>query len=138
MRESRLRGGFLPPRIHPPRGRQATRRASYGRGDLSPYPLRLVGESEAQPQQAQAENHLPSLYGSPGAAWQDKPVGRYQIAAAILVYLVCQICGCDTVSGMLDRGLKGAKAPSQVSKVSRQAITLGNLQSTDKTYEVCL
>ena len=89
MRESRLRGGFLPPRIHPPRGRQATRRASYGRGDLSPL---LVGESEAQPQQAQAENHLPSLYGSPGAAWQDKPVGRYQIAAAaaaILVYLVC-------------------------------------------------
>ena len=63
---------------------------------------------------------------------------RYQIAAAILVYLVCQICGCDTVSGMPDRGLKGAKAPSQVSKVSRQAITLGNLQSTDKTYEVCL
>lgn len=117
MRESRLRGGFLPPRIHPPRGRQ---------------------ESEAQPQQAQAENHLPSLYGSPGAAWQDKPVGRYQIAAAILVYLVCQICGCDTVSGMPDRGLKGAKAPSQVSKVIRQAITLGNLQSTDKTYEVCL
>ena len=40
--------------------------------------------------------------------------------------------------GMPDRGLKGAKAPSQVSKVSRQAITLGNLQSTDKTYEVCL
>jgi len=39
---------------------------------------------------------------------------------------------------MPDRGLKGAKAPSQVSKVSRQAITLGNLQSTDKTYEVCL
>jgi len=36
VRESRLRGGFLPPRIHPPRGRQATRRASYGRGDLSP------------------------------------------------------------------------------------------------------
>ena len=51
---------------------------------------------------------------------------------------VCQICGYDTLSGMPDRGLKGAKAPSQVSKVSRQAITLGNLQSTDKTYEVCL
>ena len=42
------------------------------------------------------------------------------------------------IIGMPDRGLKGAKAPSQVSKVSRQAITLGNLQSTDKTYEVCL
>ena len=38
---------------------------------------------------------------------------------------------------MPNRGLKGAKAPSQVSKVSRSAITLGNLQSTDKTYEVC-
>lgn len=24
------------------------------------------------PQQAQAENHLPSLYGNPGASWQDK------------------------------------------------------------------
>ena len=44
-----------------------------------------------------------------------------------LVYLVYQIFGCDTVSRMLNRGLKGAKAPSQVSKVSRQAITLGNL-----------
>lgn len=29
-------------------------------------------KSEALPQQAQAENHLPSLYGSPGASWQDK------------------------------------------------------------------
>ena len=27
--------------------------------------------------------------------------------------------GYDTLSGMPDRGLKGAKAPSQVSKVSR-------------------
>lgn len=36
------------------------------------------------------------------------------------------------------QGIEGGKAPSQVSKVSRQAITLGNLQSTDKTYEVCL
>lgn len=66
-----------------------------------------------------------SLYGSPGASWQDK---RSDTRCKHLVYLVCQICGCDTVSGMPDRGLKGAKAPSQVSKVSRQAITLGNLQ----------
>ena len=29
------------------------------------------------------------------------------------------ICGYDILSGMPDRGLKGAKAPSQVSKVSR-------------------
>ena len=29
-------------------------------------------KSEAMPQQAQAENHLPSLYDSPGASWQDK------------------------------------------------------------------
>ena len=62
-----------------------------------------------------------SLYGSPGASWQDKRNGTRCLH---LVYLVCQICGYDTLSGMPDRGLKGAKAPSQVSKVSRQAITL--------------
>ena len=28
------------------------------------------------PIQAQASNDCQSLYGSPGAAWQDKPVGR--------------------------------------------------------------
>lgn len=75
---------------------------------------------------AVAANVLPEL------VWQSR-----SILARHLVYLVCQICGCDIVSGMPNRGLKGAKAPSQVSKVSRQAITLGNLQSTDKTYEVC-
>ena len=34
--------------------------------------LKAPKKSEAMPQQAQAENHLPSLYGSPGASWQDK------------------------------------------------------------------
>lgn len=126
--------------IHPPKGRQATPKGRPKGGEVyfprvqrrSLWQGQLITDQRWQPTCCQ------SLYGSPGAAWQDKPVGRYQIAAAILVYLVCQICGCDTVSGMPNRGLKGAKAPSQVSKVSRQAITLGNLQSTDKTYEVCL
>lgn len=40
---------------------QATRK---GLGNLDS--LACLGESEAQPQQAQAENHLPSLYGGPG------------------------------------------------------------------------
>lgn len=80
--------------IHPPKGRQAT--------------------PKGQPKDG--EVYFPSLYGNPGASWQDKRSGT---RCKHLVYLVCQICGYDTLSGMPDRGLKGAKAPSQVSKVSR-------------------
>lgn len=122
--------------IHPPKGRQATPKGQPKDGEVyrgvqrrSLWQGQLITDQRWQPTCCQ------SLYGSPGASWQDKRSGTRCLH---LVYLVCQICGCDTVSGMPDRGLKGAKAPSQVSKVSRQAITLGNLQSTDKTYEVCL
>lgn len=80
--------------IHPPKGRQAT--------------------PKGQPKDG--EVYFPSLYGSPGASWQDKRSGTRCLH---LVYLVCQIYGYDTLSRMPDRGLKGAKAPSQVSKVSR-------------------
>ena len=74
MRESRLEG-FLPPEfIRPEGGKLPVGRPTDG--GLVPLACR---ESEEQPQQAQAENHLPSLYGSPGAAWQDKPVGRYRL-----------------------------------------------------------
>lgn len=127
--------------IHPPKGRQATPKGQPKDGEVyfpslsrgvqrhSLWQGQLITDQRWQPTCCQ------SLYGSPGASWQDKRSGTRCLH---LVYLVCQICGCDTVSGMPNRGLKGAKAPSQVSKVSRQAITLGNLQSTDKTYEVCL
>lgn len=65
---------------------QATRK---GLGNLLDS-LACLGEPRGDsPPASLADNDLPSLYGSPGAAWQDKPVGRYQIAAAILVYLVC-------------------------------------------------
>lgn len=107
--------------IHPPKGRQATPKGGHRPGKLVSLACRgvqrrslwqgqLITDQRWQPTCCQ------SLYGSPGASWQDKRNGT---RCKHLVYLVCQICGYDTLSRMPDRGLKGAKAPSQVSKVSR-------------------
>lgn len=108
--------------IHPPKGRQATPKGQPKDGEVyfpslfrgvqrrSLWQGQLITDQLWQPTCCQ------SLYGSPGASWQDKRSGT---RCKHLVYLVCQICGYDTLSGMPDRGLKGAKAPSQVSKVSR-------------------
>ena len=43
-----------------------------------------------------------SLYGSPGASWQDKRSGTRCLH---LVYLVCQICGCDITCVPQGKGL---------------------------------
>lgn len=105
--------------IHPPKGRQATPKGQPKDGEVyfpsfrgvqrrSLWQGQLITDQRWQPTCCQ------SLYGSPGASWQT----RYT-RCLHLVYLVCQICGYDTLSRMPDRGLKGAKAPSQVSKVSR-------------------
>ena len=105
--------------IHPPKGRQATK----GQPKDGEFTSLACRESEAQPlarsadhRSAVAANVLPELVWQSGASWQDKRSGT---RCKHLVYLVCQICGYDTLSRMPDRGLKGAKAPSQVSKVSR-------------------
>lgn len=112
--------------IHPPKGRQATPKGQPKDGEVY-FPILLVGKSKRVQRRSLWQGQLitdqrwqptccQSLYGSPGASWQDKRSGTRCLH---LVYLVCQICGYDTLSGMPDRGLKGAFAPSQVSKVSR-------------------
>lgn len=113
-----------------PLGGKLPRRGNQRAGKFTSLACR--GVQRGNPSGKPGSQRLPSLYGSPGRSLGKisctKGSGARIMQGIILVYLVCQICGCDTVSGMPDRGLKGAKAPSQVSKVSRQAITLGNLQ----------
>lgn len=111
--------------IHPPKGRQATPKGQPKDGEVY-FPIdpeacrgvqrRSLWQGQLITDQRWQPTCCQSLYGSPGASWQDKRSGTRCLH---LVYLVCQICGYDTLSGMPDRGLKGAKAPSQVSKVSR-------------------
>lgn len=105
----RPKGGKLPRRGNRRMGK-FTSLACRGVQRRSLWQGQLITDQRWQPTCCQ------SLYGSPGASWQDKRSGTRCLH---LVYLVCQICGYDILSGMPDRGLKGAKAPSQVSKVSR-------------------
>ena len=64
---------------------QATRK---GLGNLDS--LACLGESGGDsPPASLADNDLPSLYGSPGAAWQDKPVGRCKMDQQNPSYISC-------------------------------------------------
>lgn len=65
---------------------QATRK---GLGNLLDS-LACLGESRGDsPPASLADNGLPSLYGSPGAAWQDKPVGRCKMDQQNPSYISC-------------------------------------------------
>lgn len=65
---------------------QATRK---GLGNLLDS-LACLGESRGDsPPASLADNDLPSLYGSPGAAWQDKPVGRCKMDQQNPSYISC-------------------------------------------------
>ena len=65
---------------------QATRK---GLGNLLDS-LACLGEPRGDsPPASLADNDLPSLYGSPGAAWQDKPVGRCKMDQQNPSYISC-------------------------------------------------